>query len=167
MRPGSIATQTSCTTMAPSFIDTSAIVATSLPKGEAMATPRARLPPSAAVKGPRFQPPESSATASSRILWRLVRQQAKAQFVRIMLPGVGHFVKKSFVEKVVHRMPDRAPEADDGWVEQQQMRDAPVGDRVRLPRDTFRHRKIGRIRLATEPATSRTFAHGFGLQRHG
>ena len=70
MRPGSIATQTSWTRTAPSFSDTSAMVATSLPNGEAIATPRARLLPSAAVNGPRFQPPESSPTASSSVLWR-------------------------------------------------------------------------------------------------
>lgn len=41
------------------------MAAVSLPKGEAMATPRARLLPSSAVNGPRFQPPSSPTVFSS------------------------------------------------------------------------------------------------------
>lgn len=65
MLPGSMATQTSWTMTLPSASETSAIVATSLPKGDAMATPRARRVPSSAVKGPRLHPPENSPTARS------------------------------------------------------------------------------------------------------
>jgi hypothetical protein len=70
MLPGSIACHTSCTVTWPSLIETSAIAAVCVPNGEAMAMPRARVVPSAALNGPRFHPPERSTTALSRVVSR-------------------------------------------------------------------------------------------------
>ena len=63
----------------PSRIETSAIAAVSLPKGEAMATPRARWLPSSAVKGPRFQPPDRSPTACKSVVSRALPASSRSR----------------------------------------------------------------------------------------
>ncbi|MDR6951513.1 hypothetical protein J2X65_000861 [Ancylobacter sp. 3268] len=66
MLPGSKAIHRLRTFTWPSASDTSAMVAVSELKGDAIETPRARLP-SVEAQGPRFQPPDNSPTVRSRL----------------------------------------------------------------------------------------------------
>ncbi len=107
--------------------------------------------PSAAWYGPALPAAgQLGHRLQQRRVARAVLQQRHAELERIAPAGIGHLVEEALVEEVVHRMPDRAPEAD--------------GHRVRATLDVV-DPPVRRSRRASRSSPSTTVASTGGLAR--
>ncbi len=98
-----------------------------------MATPRARRVPSSAAKDPASNRPIALPPPLQQCqMARTVLQQRKTQFIGILGSGIRHLVEEGLREKVVHRMADRAPEADDRGIVDMDLGNPLVGDCIDL-----------------------------------